>query len=269
MHVRNFGRLLVLVFAGFAPLHGQDQLANENAGPAIATDRPTFANSSIVVPAGSRQGENGVLTISNLRQSIFDGPESLMRFGVAKKTELRLSMPNYLLQPDRGGWRRVGVRRLGRGSSAATWAHAGRIRRIGDRVRELSDWCSGGVQRRVRSWIAGGVVARANEELDGGGSAVAVRADSGSLAERDWRAHDLCGPAAAWALGCVYGIRGGFSGKGRFATIAAFRDEFEDRQEPTDGLAHRSGLVADSGGSFRWSRVLVSISGGARQVTCA
>jgi len=61
----------------------------------ISTDRPSVANSSVVVPQGVLQIENGFL-ISRLQgQSILDLPESSIRFGLAKNTELRLAVPDY------------------------------------------------------------------------------------------------------------------------------------------------------------------------------
>ncbi len=63
-------------------------------GP-IATDRPAVTDSSVVVPAGSLQVENGFLETRGQGQSVVDGPESLVRFGLAKKTELRFDVPDY------------------------------------------------------------------------------------------------------------------------------------------------------------------------------
>jgi hypothetical protein len=95
--------LLVFIFAGLAPLHGQGQPASANTPAPIATDRPTFTNSSIVVPSGSLQVENGILETDNHGQNIFDGPETLVRFGVAVRTELRLTVPNYSYNLTAGG----------------------------------------------------------------------------------------------------------------------------------------------------------------------
>jgi len=61
----------------------------------IATDRPAVTNSSVVVPAGSLQAENGFLETSSQGQNVLDGPQSLVRFGVAKRTELRFTVPDY------------------------------------------------------------------------------------------------------------------------------------------------------------------------------
>ena len=86
---------LALIFAGMVPLYGQDQPANAvDPGP-MATDRPAITNSSVVVPAGSFQMENGFLETSTQGRSIVDVPESLLRFGIAKKTELRFTVPDY------------------------------------------------------------------------------------------------------------------------------------------------------------------------------
>jgi hypothetical protein len=76
-------------------VHGQDQTARADVTEPIATDRPAVTNSSVVVPAGSLQAENGLLETSSQGQSIVDGPETVVRFGVATKTELRLTMPAY------------------------------------------------------------------------------------------------------------------------------------------------------------------------------
>jgi hypothetical protein len=87
--------LLVSLLAGTVPLRSQDQPASDPAQGLIATDRPAITNSSVVVPAGSVQAENGFLETSSQGQSIVDGPETLVRFGVAERTELRFTVPDY------------------------------------------------------------------------------------------------------------------------------------------------------------------------------
>jgi hypothetical protein len=82
-------------WAAWHRLHGQDQPPSVDAAGPIATDRPAVTNSSVVVPAGSLQAENGFLETSSQGQSGLDGPESLVRFGVAKRTELRFTLPDY------------------------------------------------------------------------------------------------------------------------------------------------------------------------------
>lgn len=76
-------------------LHARAQPCGANAQSIIATDRPQITNSSIVVPCGSLQFENGFLVTSNAGQRTYDLPETSARFGIANKTELRLALPNY------------------------------------------------------------------------------------------------------------------------------------------------------------------------------
>jgi hypothetical protein len=87
--------LLGIILAASVPLHCQDQPASAPAPEPIATDRPAVTNSSIVVPVGSVQLENGFLETSSQGQSVVDGPETLVRFGLATRTELRFTVPDY------------------------------------------------------------------------------------------------------------------------------------------------------------------------------
>ena len=61
----------------------------------INTDRPAFADSSVVVPRNSIVIENGFLETSAQGHAIYDFPESQWRFGLLDKTELRFSTPDY------------------------------------------------------------------------------------------------------------------------------------------------------------------------------
>jgi hypothetical protein len=56
----------------------------------------------VVVLAGSFQVENGFLETSSQGPSVLDGPESLVRFGIAKRTELRFALPDYFYNPNTG-----------------------------------------------------------------------------------------------------------------------------------------------------------------------
>ncbi len=89
--------LLALLFVGLVPTRGQEQAASTSPPepPPIATDRPAVTNSSIVVPAGSLQAENGFLATNTQGQNIADGSETLVRFGILQRTELRLYVPDY------------------------------------------------------------------------------------------------------------------------------------------------------------------------------
>jgi hypothetical protein len=83
--------------------HGQAQIASGNNTGPIVTDRPTFTNSSVVVPAGGFQAENGFLVTDRQGENIADGPETLVRFGLAQRTELRLYVPDYYYDITAGG----------------------------------------------------------------------------------------------------------------------------------------------------------------------
>lgn len=64
--------------------------------PGIVTDRPDVTESSIVVPKGSLQLENGLTCTTDHGSQTFDLSESLLRFGVSSRTEIRFVVPNYL-----------------------------------------------------------------------------------------------------------------------------------------------------------------------------
>jgi hypothetical protein len=64
--------------------------------PEIVTDRPDITESSIVVPKASLQAENGATWADDHGQRTFDASETLLRLGVASRTELRFGAPNYL-----------------------------------------------------------------------------------------------------------------------------------------------------------------------------
>jgi Putative MetA-pathway of phenol degradation len=68
---------------------------SDAAAAPIATDRPAVTDSSVVVPPGSFQDENGFSETVSQGQRTYDGSETLLRFGVASKTELRLTAPDY------------------------------------------------------------------------------------------------------------------------------------------------------------------------------
>lgn len=61
----------------------------------IATDRPDVTNSSLVVPAGSLQSENGVNFSAQGPSRIVDGTNTRWRLGVAPCLELLLDLPTY------------------------------------------------------------------------------------------------------------------------------------------------------------------------------
>jgi Putative MetA-pathway of phenol degradation len=61
----------------------------------IATDRPDVTNSSLVVPVGSLQNENGINTTGRDFEKTFDGTNSRWRLGIAPCLEILVDLPNY------------------------------------------------------------------------------------------------------------------------------------------------------------------------------
>jgi hypothetical protein len=85
---------------GTLALQIQAQTCGANAQSPISTDRPQITNSSVVVPCGSLQFENGFQETGNSGQRSFDFPETSVRLGIAGKTELRLAAPDYFYNDD-------------------------------------------------------------------------------------------------------------------------------------------------------------------------
>lgn len=84
--------LFALVLLQAFPLHAQ---AVPDSEVIISTDRPSVANSSVVVPQGGLQFENGLLVTHTQGQFVLDLPETSVRYGLFSKTELRLTVPDY------------------------------------------------------------------------------------------------------------------------------------------------------------------------------
>src|SRR6202140_5325346 len=61
----------------------------------IATDRPDVTNSSLVVPTGSLQNENGVNFSAHDGGRTIDGTNSRWRLGIAPCLELLVDLPTY------------------------------------------------------------------------------------------------------------------------------------------------------------------------------
>jgi hypothetical protein len=92
--------LFLSVTTGIPALQARSQTCRVNAQSPIATDRPQITSSSVVVPCGSLQFENGFQETSNGGQRSYDLPETAVRVGIASKTELRLAAPDYFFNDD-------------------------------------------------------------------------------------------------------------------------------------------------------------------------
>lgn len=92
--------LLLTISAGCLALHAQTPKCGADPASTIATDRPQITNSSIVVPCGSLQFENGFQETTANAQHGYDLPETSIRLGFARKTELRLAVPDYFINAE-------------------------------------------------------------------------------------------------------------------------------------------------------------------------
>lgn len=104
----------VAVFAWHAPAIAADECTQTSAP--IETDRPDVTNSSIVVPVGSLQNENGINVSRHDGASIFDGTNSRWRLGIAPCLEVLIDLPNYT-----GTFRGVGPSGFGDVAPAVKW----------------------------------------------------------------------------------------------------------------------------------------------------
>jgi Putative MetA-pathway of phenol degradation len=62
----------------------------------ISTDRPDFTSPPTAVPTGSVQFENGVTWSAEQRSNVVEGPQTLLRVGIAHCTEIFFSVPDYV-----------------------------------------------------------------------------------------------------------------------------------------------------------------------------
>lgn len=92
---RSTRPLFLSAIVGILALPAKAQPCGANAQSTIATDRPQITSSSVVVPCGSLQFENGLTETSASNQRTFDLPETSVRFGIINHTELRYGVPNY------------------------------------------------------------------------------------------------------------------------------------------------------------------------------
>ena len=82
---------LLVLFGAAAAL--ADQCPTQQSP--IETDRPDVTNSSVVVPQGSWQSENGVNLSRRSGDMAFDGTNSRLRFGMAPCLEVLIDVPSY------------------------------------------------------------------------------------------------------------------------------------------------------------------------------
>jgi hypothetical protein len=86
--------ILLLAVASIAPIGARADTCPTSKDE-IATDRPDVTNSSLVVPTGSLQNENGLNFSMRDDGRTFDGPNSRWRLGFAPCLELLVDLPAY------------------------------------------------------------------------------------------------------------------------------------------------------------------------------
>lgn len=105
MRRRSPGILLLLALVIFGAREASAESC-PTAKDAIDTDRPDTTNSSLVVPTGSLQNENGVNFTMRDGGRTIDGTNSRWRLGIAPCLEILVDLPTYVApvqgQADRG-----------------------------------------------------------------------------------------------------------------------------------------------------------------------
>ncbi|KJC51733.1 hypothetical protein UP09_02295 [Bradyrhizobium sp. LTSP885] len=88
-------RLCMLAALAISTAAGAHAEGCPRASDEIATDRPDVTNSSIVVPVGSLQNENGVNLTGRDGGRTIDGTNSRWRLGIAPCLEVLVDLPSY------------------------------------------------------------------------------------------------------------------------------------------------------------------------------
>jgi hypothetical protein len=77
-------------------LAGQECIGQVSSTSGIITDRPDITESSVVIPVGSVQVENGLTWSADHSTVTVDLSETLIRVGILERTEVRFTPPNYV-----------------------------------------------------------------------------------------------------------------------------------------------------------------------------
>jgi hypothetical protein len=87
--------LLVVVWCGM-PWAAAFADGCPDASQDIVTDRPSVTNSSVVMPTGSLQMENGINWTAHPGQGALDGSDTRLRVGFGGCTEMLADLPDYI-----------------------------------------------------------------------------------------------------------------------------------------------------------------------------
>jgi hypothetical protein len=94
------------------PVDAADAIDCPGNSSDIVTDRPNVTNSSLAVPYGSLQIENGLTWTARNHSNLLDGSETRLRLGVARCSEVVLDVPNFFYSasgPAPSGFSDVGL----------------------------------------------------------------------------------------------------------------------------------------------------------------
>ena len=93
--MRRLRKTSVAVWLAVFPIaaYGQN---HPPPAPEMVTDRSDITESTVVVPKGSAQFENGFTWTDDHGEKTLGLPEGLLRLGIFERTELRIDVPNYL-----------------------------------------------------------------------------------------------------------------------------------------------------------------------------
>ena len=92
--ISGLAALIGLSLSAFAASAAAAEQCPQKDSP-IDTDRPDVTNSSVVVPQGSFQSENGINFSQRDGDHVFDGTDSRLRWGVAPCLEILVDIPTY------------------------------------------------------------------------------------------------------------------------------------------------------------------------------
>lgn len=272
MLIRFATASLAFLFASLALLLAQDQPAANPTQGLIATDRPSFTNSSIVVPLGSFQTENGFLATNNQGQNGADGPETLVRFGLTSRTELRFTVPDYFHNLNGSGGSGFGDLAIG--------------------VKEQLGPTPGGFDVSATLFLSCPTGA---EDVSSGGYDPGLQVAWSHGLPSKWTVagmfslyyptqnhtrnltgqctllldRQLFGSTTVTALGCICRIGRQFSRARRVRPIAALWNRDQTLKSATARLPRWRWLILRRSESFHWHRLLLPIPGPPSELTAA
>lgn len=94
-HIRSVVLVALLLIAVCAHAQARELREPDDDSDTITTDRPDFTESALVVGRKAFQIESGFTYLRGDSAYVFGAPELLFRYGLGRKLEARLGLPNY------------------------------------------------------------------------------------------------------------------------------------------------------------------------------